>query len=584
MVDPEPGTRNRKPKMHYYKLLQLDREPFGNSPDPDFFFHSYQHQACLQKLELALRLKRGLNVVIGDVGTGKTTLCRQLIRKLSAEPEFETHLVLDPSFNSPIDFLRNIAGFICNRHPDEGFSEIDLKEQIKHYLFLKGVDQGKTIVLIIDEGQKTSRLCLEILRELLNYETNSYKLLQIIIFAQLEFQTVLDDLANFSDRINLLHYLKPLNFSDTRQLIHHRIKLSSTRANPQNIFTLPALWTIYRASRGYPRKIINICHQSILALIIQNRTRAGRALIRSCIKRLTLRTRSERAILAAIVVVLASAAALNIFAVFFMRPESGMQLSKPFKIPTARQNVEVLPLTPVNKNFSVPNDTEPFGVPSGPMSPEPPPAVGTPAVAMIDTPSETAAPPANATDDFAQRRVETAPPLVLGQLIVRPGDTLYHMIHRVYGAFRKNCLSTVIAANPHIADPDDINPGNIIKFPSVDFLLDRQSPPFFIIAFDEQPSLTAAMQRQQMLLEEIQLPVRVISSWSPASGLRFHLVLTGYFNSNETANSYLRLLPAQTSGQATIISNWSHKTVFFSDPYGGGLRLSPSTVRTEIEK
>lgn len=570
--------------MHYYKLLQLDREPFSNSPDPDFFFNSYQHHGCLQKLELALRLKRGLNVVIGDVGTGKTTLCRQLIRKLSTEPEFETYLVLDPSFTSPIDFLRNIAGFICNRQPNGELSEIDLKEQIKRYLFLKGVDQDKTIVLIIDEGQKISRPCLEILRELLNYETNSYKLLQIIIFAQLEFEDVLSDQANFSDRINLLHHLKPLNFSDTRRLIFHRIKLSSTTARPNNIFTLPALWTIYRASRGYPRKIINICHQSILALIIQNRKRAGWALIRSCIKRLAHATRWERVTLVAIAFVLVSAAALNIFAVSFMMPKSKIQLSKPYKIPPIQQFVESLPATTIDDNASMQKDAEPLVSLSSPDRIETPSASGTPAVAMIDKLSKTNVPENNSRNASAERLEQTAPPLVLGQLIVRPGDTLGLLVQQVYGNFSKNLLSTVIAANPHITDPDDIDVGNIIQFPAVDFLLDPRSPPIYIIAFTERPSLTAAMLRRQALVKEIQLPVRVVPSWSPADGLRFHLVLTGYFDSNEAANRYLGLLLSQTSVQATIISNWSNKTLLFSDPYGGGLRLSPLTVRTNSEK
>ncbi len=569
--------------MQYYKLLQLDREPFSNSPDPDFFFNSYQHHGCLQKLELALRLKRGLNVVIGDVGTGKTTLCRQLIRKLSAESEFETHLVLDPSFSSSIDFLRNIAGFICNRQPKNGLAEIDLKEQIKRYLFLKGVDQEKTIVLIIDEGQKIPRPCLEILRELLNYETNSFKLLQIIIFAQLEFEAVLSDHANFSDRINLLHHLKPLNFSDTRQLIYHRLKLSSTTAKPNTIFTLPALWTIYRASRGYPRKIINICHQSILALIIQNRTRAGWTLIRSCIKRLSRTTRSERAIMAAIVLVLAFAAALNIFAALFMMPKSEMQISGPYKIPPIDRPVESLTAIPVNESASSQSDADPLVNLPAAAQPEASNSDRTHAVAMIGNPTETKPPAVEAEDGPVQRALETAPPHILGQLIVRPGDTLGIMIHQVYGVFSRSFLSTVISANPYIKDPDDIEVGDIIQFPTVDFVLDHQSTPIFIIAFDEQPSLPAAMQRIQVLFEQIQLPVRVLPTWSPSGGLRFHLVLKGYFNSYDAASRYLSLLPTQTSDRATIVSSWSDKTLLFSDPYGGGLRLSPLIVRNKIE-
>jgi len=272
--------------MEYYKLLQLKREPFSNSPDPEYFFLSSRHQECLQKLELALRLKRGLNVVMGDVGTGKTTLCRELIRKFAAEPDIETHLILDPSFSSAEEFLRLLHTLFHAKEAAPGLPLMALKEQIQNALLAKGVDQQRTVILIIDEGQKISLACVEILRELLNFETNQFKLLQIVIFAQLEFKEILHSQANFADRINLLHHLAPMDFKDTRRMIHHRLKLSSTTASPRPLFTLPALWAIYRSTQGYPRKIIHLCHQSMLTMLIQNRTRAGWALIRSCRQRL----------------------------------------------------------------------------------------------------------------------------------------------------------------------------------------------------------------------------------------------------------------------------------------------------------
>ena len=95
--------------MDYFRILNLSKEPFSNSPDPEYFFQSRQHLECLQKLELSLRLRRGLSVVIGDVGTGKTTLCRQLIRRFADENEVESHLILDPNFSSPSEFLATVA-------------------------------------------------------------------------------------------------------------------------------------------------------------------------------------------------------------------------------------------------------------------------------------------------------------------------------------------------------------------------------------------------------------------------------------------------------------------------------------------
>ena len=98
--------------MDYFKLLKLKREPFSNSPDPLFFFKSREHLDCLQQLELSVRLRRGLNVVIGDVGTGKTTLCHRLIRKLDREEKLETFLILDPSFSNPLEVLSKVAGML----------------------------------------------------------------------------------------------------------------------------------------------------------------------------------------------------------------------------------------------------------------------------------------------------------------------------------------------------------------------------------------------------------------------------------------------------------------------------------------
>ena len=96
--------------------------------------------------------------------------------------------------------------------------------------FKKGVDEQKTTVLIIDEGQKIPEFCLELLREFLNYETNDYKLLQIAIFAQKEFENTLEKYANFTDRINLYHRLEPMSFKDTRDMIQFRLNQSSAVA------------------------------------------------------------------------------------------------------------------------------------------------------------------------------------------------------------------------------------------------------------------------------------------------------------------------------------------------------------------
>ncbi|MES0445418.1 MAG: AAA family ATPase, partial [Desulfobacterales bacterium] len=271
--------------MDYFSILNLNKEPFSNSPDPEYFYQSRQHFGCLQKLELSLRLRRGLNVIIGDVGTGKTTLCRQLIRGFATDDNVETHLILDPYFKSSSEFLATVAEMFKGDKASSDADDWQLKEIIKQYIFRRGVDENKTVVLIIDEGQKIPVFCLEILREFLNYETNEYKLLQIAIFAQREFEKVLEEYTNLADRINLYHLLEPLDFRDTRLMIRFRLKQSSMEAKTPILFSYPALWAIYNSTGGYPRKIINLCHRTILTMIIQNRSKVGWFMVRSCVKR-----------------------------------------------------------------------------------------------------------------------------------------------------------------------------------------------------------------------------------------------------------------------------------------------------------
>ncbi|MBW2649353.1 MAG: AAA family ATPase [Deltaproteobacteria bacterium] len=273
--------------MEYYGILNFISEPFSNSPDPECFYAAAPHVECLQKLELAVRLRRGLNIVIGDVGSGKTTLCRQIIRKLATDENVETYLLLDRCFSKPVEFLHAITDMLGIDTGKTDITEWQLREEIKRYLFSKGINDNKLLVLIIDEGQKLPDFCLEMLREFLNYETNEHKLLQIIIFAQKEFYQVLEEHPGFADRVNFSYDLQPMTFADTRAMIRFRLDIAGDSGGGSNSvrFTFPALWAIYRATGGYPRKIVGLCHQIILALIIQNRSRVGWSLVRSCIRR-----------------------------------------------------------------------------------------------------------------------------------------------------------------------------------------------------------------------------------------------------------------------------------------------------------
>jgi len=255
--------------MNYYEILGLEREPFSSSPDPAFFYLSDDYRECLQRLEISIRLKRGLNIILGEVGTGKTTLSRVLYRMFQRESrDFIFHFILDPSFPTEFQFFSSLVA-LFDITPS-GRSTFEYKEAIQNYLFQKGVDEKKTIVLLIDEGQKLSKPHLEILRNLLNYETNEYKLLQLLIFAQMEFSDRVKGVENFLDRVNLKYVFLPLNEINTRKMIEFRLRIAGLNSG-RSLFTNDAYMAIYMETLGYPRKIINLCHHALLTMLIREK-------------------------------------------------------------------------------------------------------------------------------------------------------------------------------------------------------------------------------------------------------------------------------------------------------------------------
>lgn len=267
--------------MIYSKYRLLD-EPFSNSPDPDFFYEIPGRVDCLNMLEVAIRLRRGLSVVMGDVGTGKTTLCRQLIRNLGDDHLFITHLIHDPSFASNVEFLQVLYKMLIAQEPDEQWTEWQLKEKIKDHLFESAHAKGKVIVLIIDEGQKLNDNVLELLRELLNFETNNNKLLQIVIFAQNEFQEAIDKYHNLADRINEFRRLAPLTFPEMQKMIQFRLDQVKDGTKTPKLFTRSALWAIYKNTKGFPRKIISLCHKTMLQMLANDARKVDLRIVNHC--------------------------------------------------------------------------------------------------------------------------------------------------------------------------------------------------------------------------------------------------------------------------------------------------------------
>lgn len=267
--------------MSYYKALSLEKEPFSTSPDPAFFYRSQSHDSALKRLEITIRLRRGLNLVLGDVGTGKTTLCRTLVQAFQREDNYIFHMILDPNYKTEFQFLASLIKMFGMK--PEFRSTLDYKDAIEKYLFQKGVTEDKTIVLLIDEGQKLNANQLEILRILLNYETNEYKLLQLVILSQMELLPRLRKIRNFMDRIALKYIINPLDGKETKEMIAFRLKQAGYNgATP--LFTDEAIKLIYERTQGYPRRIALLCHDCLELLIMNEKSQVDSDLVNEIIQ------------------------------------------------------------------------------------------------------------------------------------------------------------------------------------------------------------------------------------------------------------------------------------------------------------
>ncbi|MGD9412453.1 MAG: AAA family ATPase [Desulfobacterales bacterium] len=615
--------------MDYFSILNLKQEPFSNSPDPDFFFHSREHRECLQKLELSILLRRGLNVIIGDVGTGKTTLCRQLIRRFAKRDEITTHLILDPLFVDAQELLTTVGRMLMGPKAKLGSNEWQIKEQIKQFLFRTGVKEDKTTVLIIDEGQKIPVFCLEILREFLNYETNEFKLLQIIIFAQKEFENTIKKYANFADRINLYHYLRPLNFRDTRMMIKFRLEKSKEVNKKIDIFSYPALLKIYRITGGYPRKIINLCHHCILTMIVQNRTRVSAALVRSCIKRAF--PREPRRWKGAVATAAAAVFAAFILLSFHFQLPERLRALWPDNVNAGQgelqQNEPTIAAAGSDTASKVMDQQDTSEVPDGARESEETTATetGESATTAADSPATVSEKDSAATTEqiaslspspdtaesedsepvesfqAAGQKAEADGPVpvlqkesrtggrstpyapMLGDITLKRNDTLSRVIQQVYGSYNSRYFRSLILANPVIDDPDRVDVGQIIYLPAIPVSVGPINQKGWWIIVDEKDNLQAAFDYLRSYPED-KPAVRMIPYWNNQTGNRFAIILKTRFSSEDSARQQLRRLPAELASQGRILSHWENETVFFANPFNGSNTQLSSRLKSESEK
>jgi general secretion pathway protein A len=248
----------------YQSFYGLSELPFNITPDPKFLYLSPTHQEALQHLKYGVTGRKGFIVLIGEVGCGKTTLCRRFLNELDPA-RCDTALILNPRVTET-QMLKAILTELGETKIAR--NQNDLVAQINQVL-LDRISRGRDIVLIIDEAQNLKFEVLEQIRLLSNLETDKQKLLQIVLIGQPELKAVLarEELRQLRQRILVNCELLPLTLADVSHYVQHRLALAGGLGRPR--FTPWALRSIHKHSRGIPRVINNLCDKSILAAFLR---------------------------------------------------------------------------------------------------------------------------------------------------------------------------------------------------------------------------------------------------------------------------------------------------------------------------
>ena len=261
--------------LQHYRLKEL---PYSLTPDTTFFMSRAGYRDALNVLLVALRSGEGFMKVVGEVGTGKTLLCRTLLRAL--EGEFVCAYLPNP-YLRPASLLLSIADELRIDYPKRA-SQHQMLRLINEGL-LNFHAEGKRVVVCMDEAQAVPLQTLESLRLLTNLETEKTKLLQVVLFGQPELDKVLDDpsIRQLRQRITFSYDLQPLNREGVEEYIQHRLVVAGY--DGPKVFEPKALDELARASRGVPRLINILAHKALMAAFGEGELRVSKAHARAAI-------------------------------------------------------------------------------------------------------------------------------------------------------------------------------------------------------------------------------------------------------------------------------------------------------------
>jgi len=272
-----PARKVKEPIM-YEEFYGLSKLPFQLLPDPDFFYRSQKHEKALTCLEFGVFERAGFIVITGEIGTGKTMLLRYLLRSLSKDLPIA---LLNQTFLSPEDFLRTLCReFLL---PYEAKEKSELLELLSTFL-VDQYQEGRYVILILDEAQNLPLDTLEEIRMLSNLDADSERLLQIILLGQPLLRSKLqrEELRQLLQRVEVSYHLQPLDRGEIQEYIRHR--LATAGAEDHEIFDDSAMEAIFECTGGVPRLINLICHRCLVYGFAESRKKITRDLLENMLE------------------------------------------------------------------------------------------------------------------------------------------------------------------------------------------------------------------------------------------------------------------------------------------------------------
>ena len=260
----------------YASFFGINEKPFSITPDPRYLFLSERHAEALAHLVYGINEAGGFIQLTGEVGTGKTTVVRSLLTQ--APKHAEIALILNPRM-TPTEFLLAICEELGISVPAESERSLkDLVDLLSRHLLAAHAD-GKRIVLVVDEAQNLAPEVLEQVRLLTNLETETQKLLQIILIGQPELRELLGrvELRQLAQRITGRYHLDPLSRDETVAYVRHRLRVAGAT---REIFGNGALREIHRLSGGVPRLVNIICDRALLGAFTEDRHAISAGIVR----------------------------------------------------------------------------------------------------------------------------------------------------------------------------------------------------------------------------------------------------------------------------------------------------------------